>query len=228
MTKNDLGPLNALPWAVMLGNTLGWVSYGLLQQNWFIFFANAPGFILSIYFNASALKLLHYAAVTTTTTATTTTLEQATGLLSSAVLLPEDEDDVPVDKAATKHEPTDDKAATSTDATVVAPTTAIPAAVDPSPNRTVNLSQQRLQLQERLVLAMVLIWMLVLTAVIAVKSWDDDTRQMITGLTVNANLVFFYGAPLSTIRQVWRSRSSVSLHGPTVARNTLNSVFWML
>lgn len=236
LTANDLGPLNAVPWAVMLGNTLGWVSYGLLRHNWFIFFANAPGFVLSIYFNATAVKLLHYAAATTSpasgllvvagSSATTAPLTLAAdAAVPGSVVVVKAPMSEPTQGSADSPLPaTEPPLASMVAVPVVAPTT--PSSLPPPPPR--NIYQQRLQTQERLVLAMVLIWMAVLTAVIAVTSWDDDTRQLVTGLTVNANLVFFYGAPLSTIQHVWRTRSSASLHGPTVVRNTLNGVFWMI
>jgi solute carrier family 50 protein (sugar transporter) len=238
LTANDLGPLNAIPWAVMLGNTLGWVSYGLLRHNWFIFFANAPGFVLSIYFNATAVKLLHYAAATTTSPASSGRLVGGGSSAPTAPLTRSADAAVPGSVVVVVKAPMSEPTEGSTDSPlpaaepplasmvvmpVVAPTTNSSLPLPPR-----NIYQQRLQTQERLVLAMVLVWMAVLTAVIAVQSWDDDTRQLVTGLTVNANLVFFYGAPLSTIRHVWRTRSSASLHGPTVVRNTLNGVFWMI
>jgi solute carrier family 50 (sugar transporter) len=43
---------------------------------------------------------------------------------------------------------------------------------------------------------------------------------------VNLNLVFFYGSPLSTIFQVVRTRSSSSIHVPTMVTNTANGIFW--
>jgi solute carrier family 50 protein (sugar transporter) len=57
--KGDLGDLNPTPWAFMLGNCLGWVTYGILLQNLWIFFGNAPGFIISVWLNLGAVKLLY-------------------------------------------------------------------------------------------------------------------------------------------------------------------------
>ena len=46
------------------------------------------------------------------------------------------------------------------------------------------------------------------------------------GILVNLNLVFFYGAPLSTISTVIKTRSSASIHIWTMITNTANGLFW--
>ena len=40
--KGEIGNLNPTPWAFMLGNCLGWITYGCLRRNYFVYFANAP------------------------------------------------------------------------------------------------------------------------------------------------------------------------------------------
>jgi solute carrier family 50 protein (sugar transporter) len=54
-----LGDLNPTPWAFMLGNCLGWTSYGVLLSNWFIFWANYPGFLIACWLNLGAVKLMY-------------------------------------------------------------------------------------------------------------------------------------------------------------------------
>jgi solute carrier family 50 (sugar transporter) len=54
-----LGPLNPTPWAFMLGNTMGWVTYGLMLRNPFVIVANAPGLLSSIWLNLQAAKLMY-------------------------------------------------------------------------------------------------------------------------------------------------------------------------
>lgn len=68
--------------------------------------------------------------------------------------------------------------------------------------------------------------MIILSVISLGKSFSNETRQFIVGITVNANLVFFYGAPLSTIFKVMKTRSSASIHIPTMITNTLNGIFW--
>ncbi len=51
--------------------------------------------------------------------------------------------------------------------------------------------------------------------------------QSVIGLIVNINLIFFYGAPLQTMKLVLETRSSDTIHTPTVTRNVVNAIFWM-
>jgi hypothetical protein len=57
-------------------------------------------------------------------------------------------------------------------------------------------------------------------------SFDSQTREWIVGILVNLNLVFFYGAPLSTIYTVLTQRNTSSIHIRTMITNTLNGTFW--
>jgi len=54
--------------------------------------------------------------------------------------------------------------------------------------------------------------------------WEPQT---VVGLLVNINLVFFYGAPLQTMKTVLEKKSSDSIHTLTVIMNVVNAVFWM-
>jgi Sugar efflux transporter for intercellular exchange len=76
------------------------------------------------------------------------------------------------------------------------------------------------------VVGMVSFWMAVLVT-IGFGIQDENTRQLLVGILVNLNLVFFYGAPLSTIVTVVRTRNTATLHLPTMLTNTANGVFWM-
>ena len=40
LRRGSLEELNPTPWAFMLGNTAGWVLYGILINNWFVFWGN--------------------------------------------------------------------------------------------------------------------------------------------------------------------------------------------
>jgi len=56
-----LNGLNPTPWAFMLGNCLGWTAYALLSNDYYIFLADAPGFLISCWLNLGAVKLLYSA-----------------------------------------------------------------------------------------------------------------------------------------------------------------------
>ena len=47
----------------MLGNTIGWLAYSFVTDNLFVFFANAPGLLISIFLNVGAMKLQYYEMV---------------------------------------------------------------------------------------------------------------------------------------------------------------------
>lgn len=52
-------------------------------------------------------------------------------------------------------------------------------------------------------------------------------RATIAGYTAVGILLCYYAAPLSTMAEVLRSRSSASLYAPTSAMNTLNGLLWV-
>ena len=55
--RGTLGDLNPTPWAFMYGNGFGWSVYAILVQDLWIFFASAPGALLSVWLNIRAVKL---------------------------------------------------------------------------------------------------------------------------------------------------------------------------
>ena len=80
---------------------------------------------------------------------------------------------------------------------------------------------------ERTYMIIAIIWV----GCISLISFADDafshrTSELIVGVLVNFNLVFFYGAPLSTIATVLKTRNSASIHIRTMVTNTLNGTFW--
>ncbi len=67
------------------------------------------------------------------------------------------------------------------------------------------------------VISILIVWGLTLSSVVFIPMSNRD-RGDIIGIVVNLNLVIFYGAPLSTIIQVFKTRSSVSIHRKTLGR----------
>mmetsp|Transcript_4760 Transcript_4760/g.6004 ORF Transcript_4760/g.6004 Transcript_4760/m.6004 type:complete len:258 (-) Transcript_4760:397-1170(-) len=164
--SKSLGELNPLPWAYMTGNCLGWVAYSYMTKNVFVFLANGPGLLCSVWLNAGAVKL-QYCEVYV-----------------------------------------NDNGESSIEQDLVMPKTA-------------------LTKQEKALLAILSGWTAVLTGV-AFMEISNDTKEMIVGIVVNVNLVFFYGAPLSTIATVVQSRDSSSIHGCTMMTSLLNCTFWTI
>lgn len=79
---------------------------------------------------------------------------------------------------------------------------------------------------ERIVLFMSIVWLIFISLIVFARSFSGNTRELIIGLAANVNLLFFYGAPLSTIFTVLKTRSSATIHIPTMITNTLNGIFW--
>eukprot|EP00527_Entomoneis_sp_CCMP2396_P009337 CAMPEP_0198138498 /NCGR_PEP_ID=MMETSP1443-20131203/1898_1 /TAXON_ID=186043 /ORGANISM="Entomoneis sp., Strain CCMP2396" /LENGTH=322 /DNA_ID=CAMNT_0043800291 /DNA_START=127 /DNA_END=1095 /DNA_ORIENTATION=+ len=233
----QLGDLNPTPWAFMFGNCLGWVAYSMLTHNLFLLFANAPALILSIWLNMAAVKLqyenhksseMRKSLVDHLQTASTRGFiiqdepsEQALKHQSST----RKETAQEADERALKHQSTSDKErAQEADeekghqgfgdlARVVWDVTS---QHKPSPAP-----------HERLVLGIATVWIAVISLVAFGQSaFGEDTGEIIVGITVNINLVFFYGAPLSSIAEVLRKQTTASIHIPTMVTNTANSVFW--
>jgi len=183
----------------MLGNTCGWVVYSFLLQNFFIFFANAPGFVLSVWLNMQAVKLQYE---NFRTSEMKRSIVHALEESSSPLTLPGDT------------QTTTQSHSTYLDyANIVWNVTALKIKA-PAPH-------------ERLVMGMVLVWMSVISLIaFADDAFSSRVRELIVGITVNLNLVFFYGAPLSTIFTVLKTRSSATIHIPTMITNTANGSFW--
>ena len=205
--RGHLGDLNPTPWAFMLGNCCGWITYAILIQNMWLFFANAPGFVLSVWLNMGAAKLQYegFRAVEMRKYLATY-LEQ-----SSRPALP-----MPIGHSGEAEETQQEEAngplqkVTDSGKVVWEVTAQLKQAPAPHENITI---------------AMVLIW-LANISLISFADFSQATNELIIGCVVNLNLVFFYGAPLSTILTVLRTRSSLSIHIMTMATNTANGAFW--
>lgn len=215
LQDGNLGNLNPTPWAFMLGNCFGWVLYGMLIQNLWIFAGNAPGFILSVWLNLGAVKLLqqgHYS--TALRTSMITYLQEreesaAISITSRSVVKEESsnsyDDDPPISTPSS---------AVTDWASIVWNVTS---QTTPAPTP-----------HENLILAMVVLWMVIVSIIAFATTLPFDTTTFIVGVCNNIILVFFYGAPLSTIWTILKDRNTASLHIPTMILNTLNGTFWMI
>lgn len=81
--------------------------------------------------------------------------------------------------------------------------------------------------QDVLLLRIMGLWAGVLVLVGWMGVLQGHEAQMV-GLVVNINLIFFYAAPLQTVKTVLEHSCSDSLHTPTVLLNCLCATFWML
>jgi solute carrier family 50 protein (sugar transporter) len=218
--RGRLDELNPLPWAFMLGNCIGWITYSILIQNIFVLVANVSGLLLSVYYNMQALKLqFHEDRSTNLRKSIVSALEVEQQLQSQAFLLPPA---VPVttDDLKESIEPdknqdaiTDTTNNTLLDYATIVWEVAAQKRLSPAPH-------------EKVVLFMVTLWIATISLVTFTDSFTNSVKQNIVGGIVIGNLLFFYGAPLSTIATVLKTRNSRSIHVPTMITNTANGAFW--
>jgi solute carrier family 50 protein (sugar transporter) len=82
---------------------------------------------------------------------------------------------------------------------------------------------------ELMVLAISTFWLLEFTIIVYTQDvLDEATRVLILGLSVNINLIFFYGAPLSKIATVLETKCSKLIHVPTMICSLLNGSLWFV
>ena len=56
-TSKNLGALNPLPFAFTFANCVGWLHYGFVCRNHYVFWSNALGCVLGLLYTTTALKL---------------------------------------------------------------------------------------------------------------------------------------------------------------------------
>ena len=56
--KRDLGNVNPVPFAVTVANCVAWTMYGCMRRDYFVFFSNATGLCLGLFYSLSAISLL--------------------------------------------------------------------------------------------------------------------------------------------------------------------------
>jgi solute carrier family 50 protein (sugar transporter) len=217
--RGRLDDLNPLPWAFMLGNCIGWVTYSILIQNIFVLVANVPGLLLSVYYNMQALKLqFHEDRSTDLRKSIVSALEVEQELQSQAFLLPTVElvtaevlkESLEPDK---NQDAINDTNNTLLDYATIVWEVAAQKRLSPAPH-------------EKAVLFMVTLWVTTISLVTFADSFSGSVKENIVGAIVIGNLLFFYGAPLSTIATVLKTRNSRSIHVPTMITNTANGAFW--
>lgn len=74
--SGNLGSLNPTPWIFMTGNCIGWLAYSYIVLDLFVFFANAPGLLISLWLNIGAMKLQYYEEIIKYSSIETTNLER--------------------------------------------------------------------------------------------------------------------------------------------------------
>ena len=224
VTNGTLNTLNPTPWAVMTGNCIGWVTYSYLINSLWVFVPNAAGFMISIWLNMAAVKLQY-------------SDRMAKELRSSFVRLLDDNRksfrglDRREDIIAARNISSDSKEGNIT------PSSSPPPPLLSTPVQTfANLRNMALEVttqkmeapapHEKVVIGFIFIWLTVISLLFFIPQVNQAQYTLIIGIVANVNTFFFYGAPLSTIVTVLKSRDSCSIHRRTMITNTANAVFW--
>ena len=244
-TRNgQLGDLNPTPWAFMLGNCCGWVSYSFLLDNLFLYFGNMPGLILSVWLNIQAAKL-HYEHHRSLATrkSIVLALEDRECNRSCRSGLGEVLNEKKNDDDCGGDDNDEEGKVTETTTTAAAPppppfsetrtsSSSTTTNMDALDYATVvwNVASQKVKApapHENLVVIIITIWIAIISTVLFGREvLSANVQEFIVGMGCNLNLVFFYGAPLSTIMTVLKTRSSASIHLPSMLTSTANGAFW--
>lgn len=213
LQQGSLGALNPFPWAMMTGNCLGWIVYGFYTRDAFVFAANVPGLILSLWLNMGAAKLQYFALRDDIKQHQPAQPVREDWDASPAIMEPDDDgeglDEFPDSGAvaAELHGSTNSSSSSSSGGA--------------------NLGELLVLVpQEQALLRILLGWAAVITWVGWLSSSNNPAAAI--GVVVNINLVFFYGAPLQRVQTVVVERNSESIHVPTMVMNWLNTTFWIL
>jgi solute carrier family 50 protein (sugar transporter) len=228
--RGHLGDLNPTPWAFMLGNCCGWATYAILTQNLWIFFGAAPGLVLSVWLNMGAAKLQYEGFRSTAVRESLVDLlEKSQNGNSQHLSVPpggdsEENKETPVGSKRVLQKVMGSKRVLQK---VMGSERVIQKVTDFSKLvwEVASLERQAPAPHETITVVMVLIWLATIS-LIGFADFSQSTKEFIVGCVVNVNLVFFYGAPLSTILTVLRTRNSASIHLLTLATNTANGLFW--
>jgi solute carrier family 50 protein (sugar transporter) len=221
--RGRLDDLNPLPWAFMLGSCIGWITYAILKQNIWVLVSSLPGLLLSVYYNMQAIKLqFHEDRSTDLRKSIVSALEVEQEVQSQAFLLPPavvlvvpmTTESLNESLSAEKNQTTNNTINnTLLDYAKIVWEVAAQKRLSPAPH-------------EKAVLFMVTLWAATISLVSFTDSFSGSVKENIVGFTAIGNLLFFYGAPLSTIATVLQTRSSRTIHMPTMITNTANGAFW--
>jgi uncharacterized protein with PQ loop repeat len=175
----------------------------------FVFLGNGPPLILSLYLNMGAIQLQYAKSITNNVQSI-------------------DEGNVEMELSfgdAPLHQPL----VTSEYANEVSSTTNL--RDDGIPNATVGILTTRkalpVMVPQMYPLLGVLSFWLMFFAAVAYSTPSHEHLTTMVGIASNVILIFFFGAPLSTITTVVQQRSAHSIHKRTMIMTVFNCFFWM-
>ena len=227
----SLGNLNTVPWSIMTGNCLGWCSYAYCTNDPFVLAANLPGLILSFWLNIGAAKLQYLKQIQNNDTKTIRSNNNNNNNNNDVGFEDENNENNNNNNRNKNNNNNADADADNIRRRIVnnfnnhinitTNTTTTTASSSSSSSSSLTSSSQ-----DVLFLRVISIWSIIIVCV----GWLGilhGYEQKIIGILVNINLIFFYGAPLQTMKTVFETKSSNSIHTPTVTMNVINAIFWI-
>lgn len=230
----SLGELNPVPWVFMTGNCLGWCAYAYYTGDPFVLAANLPGLLLSLWLNQGAIKL-QYLELKTRSSSSTLSLPLSPEPIignHSIDLDGENEnndfqDDAIIRNYGTSSNVDLDNPISNGDRRTMMSSSS-------SSEQLIFVSQEVKLYRILLVWCGILLWVGWIAPLLATSNSSNlvtdiasrEDAAEIVGWLVNVNLIFFYGAPLTSILQVLQTRRSSSIHRPTMYMSSLNATFW--
>lgn len=201
LERGSLGDLAPFPFAMMTGNTAGWLIYGYYTGDPFVISSNLPGFLLSIWLNSGVAKLqyLEMQRQQSSSLAERNQIRQRWD--ADRVAESSDEGGLRRRRGQEEEE-----------------------GLIHDDNRLTE--SMKITPQETLFLRVLVFW----SCILIYTSWlYPPTRNPanLVGIIVNINLVAFYAAPLKTIQTVMAERNSASIHYETMLMNWANTSFWI-
>lgn len=252
--RGKLGDMNPVPWVFMFGQSLGWVTYGIVHRNLWLFFSDCLGLIIAFWLNISAIKLLYKEGYSSQERKELTSFigdKEESLVLNKSILKGnlEDKDDVnetqrtiPVysesyeedsDNEGSDNEDSDDEYNINiTQRTIPIfddEETGVVFSVkekEPMVHDKNNKIQHSLSSHDMKFMFIATLWFICISTVNLVPSITQESREITVSMVASFNLVLFYCAPLSTISNVLRKWDSSSIHIPTMIANTVNASFW--
>jgi len=253
LLRGSFAELNPFPWTVMTGNCLGWCIYAYYKHDPFVLASNLPGLVLSIWLNCGAAKLQylerlqaqrrdnpnhHLITQPNGSTGAYSTVTSAMGrghatsnnrAANTSGIPPAFHDASPPLEL-------------NEDQSTIHAYNETSGLINKQFESLICTSQEVWMLRVIVVWCCILIWVGWILPDLALAHHNGspyvlssnhhqhtaNLQANTVGLIVNLNLIFFYGAPLQSMKEVVATKNSASIHRPTMFMNWLNSTFWML
>ena len=245
--QETLGDMNPTPWIFMFGQSLGWVAYGIVHQDLWLFFSDSLGLIIGFWLNLSAIKLLYKEGHSNQNKKQIPIFtgggDEESPVFNKSLLKGNlnDQGEVNETKKTRRtvpafYEVLEEDSDDEEDVNITQRT--IPVYEDEEEGvltmkkRESNTKNQKSKIRQSLscheskFILVATLWFIGISIVNLVPSITKEGREMTVAMMASFNLVLFYSAPLSTISKVWRERDSSSIHALTMIANTVNASFW--